>query len=652
MFSASAAIAARSSRGRSALLLGAAILLCPQPLRAQGRTSDNAVTQAADAFGYSVGRESLGIYNAGNARGFSPTAAGNLRLEGLYFAPVPSLSGLLVDSTQIRVGLSAQGYPFVAPSGIVDQILRRPGDRTAASVLVNLDGFGSAGVELDGSLPVSPKLSLGFGLNAGRTAFPDGTNNLYHSEALIVRWRPLPGVEILPFWSLYNDYDDEASPFYVPAGSFLPPQPPAGHFYGPWWDNIRYTAANYGAIGSAALAGTWRLRAGAFRSVNDQRSGYTNLRDNLESDGTGHVLLFADPPHKSVGISGEIRLTHSIADGPRLHEIHFSLRGRDTKRVFGGSDAIDLGESRIDEEVRAPRPPLTFAAQSRDEVRQTIYGLAYDGRWKDVGELSFGVSRSAYRKTTTTPDRGVVLSRSQPWLYNATLALFPVRRLAVYAGYARGLEESGTPPPNAANRTEGLPAILTRQADAGFRLNLTPRMKAVAGLFDLRKPYFGFDTANRYVQIGAIRSRGAEFSLSGSVTDALDIVAGGVLLDASVIRQPNATGPIGRRPVGIPAHILNVNVNWKTPLLAGLSLDASLSERGTTPGTTDNAVEIPSRARLDMGARYTFSLAGSKATARLQVSNVFDNQGFSSAGPGAYFPNAGRYVTGYLAVDL
>ncbi len=100
------------------------------------------MTQAEDAFGFSVGRESLGIYNAGNARGFSPTAAGNIRIDGLYFDQMYSLAGTVLDSTSIKVGLSAQGYPFAAPSGIVDLSLRRPGDKSGASLVTNFDSFG------------------------------------------------------------------------------------------------------------------------------------------------------------------------------------------------------------------------------------------------------------------------------------------------------------------------------------------------------------------------------------------------------------------------------------------------------------------------------------------------------------------------------
>src|SRR5579884_1219768 len=105
----------------------------------QARSDENAVTQAEDAFGFSVGRESLGIYSSTNVRGFSPVAAGNLRIDGLYFDQQWGLSGTILGSASIKVGLSAQGYAFAAPSGIVDQALRIPGDKAGASVVANWD---------------------------------------------------------------------------------------------------------------------------------------------------------------------------------------------------------------------------------------------------------------------------------------------------------------------------------------------------------------------------------------------------------------------------------------------------------------------------------------------------------------------------------
>ena len=111
-----------------------------------------------------------------------------------------------------------------------------------------------------------------------------------------------------------------------------------------------------------------------------------------------------------------------------------------------------------------------------------------------------------------------MIARASPWLYNGTAAITLSRAVSLYAGYARGFEESGIAPANAANRNEPLESILTRQMDAGVRLRIMRDVTAVAGVFDLSRPYFGFDSGNDFRRIGSIRSRGAEFSISGRLT--------------------------------------------------------------------------------------------------------------------------------------
>jgi iron complex outermembrane receptor protein len=633
-------------------LIAAAVICTPGAAYAQQRSEDNAVTQAEDAFGFAVGRESLGIYNAGNARGFSPTAAGNVRIDGLYFDPQWGLPSTLIGNVSVKVGLSAQGYPFVAPSGIVDYALIRPGDKAGASIITNFDSYGTIGVEVDGTLPVNSTLSIGYGLNGTRLAFPDGTNNENHTESLIARWRPVAGVEIVPFWSVYNDYDDEAGTFYVPAGDFLPKLPRPVHNEGARWADWRLTGLDTGVLASARISENWLLRLGAFRSVNDTKRSYENLLLDEQPDGSGERVLYADAPAKQVSNSGEIRLTHSIPDGPRLHVIHLSVRERDARREFGGADFVDFGPGRIGEDVHAPKPDFHYGAVSHDHLTQTTVGVAYDGRWKNVGEISFGISRADYHKTTFVPGEPVATSHSTPLLYNATAAANLGKTTTVYAGYARGLEESGTAPTNAANRNEPLPAILTQQKDAGVRFSLTDKVKAVAGIFDLTRPYFGFNSANVFKQVGTVESRGAEFSLSGSVTPRLNVVAGGVFLRPRVTASDSGDGEIGSKPVGIPTHLLIMNANWKTPLAQGLELDLGLTHRGSAAATTSNSVFLPARARVDVGGHYHFKLARRDATLRLQMVNVFNNAGYGLAGSGVYTSNSGRNIQGYLTVDL
>jgi iron complex outermembrane receptor protein len=131
----------------------------------------------------------------------------------------------------------------------------------------------------------------------------------------------------------------------------------------------------------------------------------------------------------------------------------------------------------------------------------------------------------------------------------------------------------------------------------------------------------------------------------------VDIVAGGVLLDPKVTRDAAVQGVIGSKPVNLSPRQLSLNSNWKTPL-RGLELDATVINRAKTPATTDNAVYIPVKWRLDLGGHYHFKLARRDATLRLQLFNATNTIGYGLAGSGIYMRNPGRYVQGYLAVDF
>jgi iron complex outermembrane receptor protein len=269
-----------------------------------------------------------------------------------------------------------------------------------------------------------------------------------------------------------------------------------------------------------------------------------------------------------------------------------------------------------------------------------------------VGELGLSIARADYRKTTSLPGQPDALSRSRPWLYDATLAANLGRSLILYGGYARGLEESGLAPANAVNRNEPLPAIVTAQKDAGLRFNLTPGLRLVGGIFDLSRPYFSLDRNGRYLQVGTTHSRGAEFSLSGNLTSRLSVLAGGVFLRPRVVADSAAAGAIGSRPAGLPERLLNLNLNWRSSFVKGLELDLAVYHRGPTPTTADDSVTLAPWTRVDLGTHYRFRLAKHPATMRVQLRNLFDQGGLAYAGPGAYAINAGRYLFGSLALDL
>jgi iron complex outermembrane receptor protein len=94
---------------RASLLALATLALPPTQALAQ-RADENAMLEAEDAFGTSIGRETIGLYSSSSVRGFSPTRAGNIRIDGLVFDQVWGLTNrirlLCTAVTNQATGLS------------------------------------------------------------------------------------------------------------------------------------------------------------------------------------------------------------------------------------------------------------------------------------------------------------------------------------------------------------------------------------------------------------------------------------------------------------------------------------------------------------------------------------------------------------------
>ena len=649
-----------SRRARPLIGAGVALLATVPPVAAQNapvaatgsRAEENAVRQSGDAFGSTIGREVIGIYNQMNVRGFSPVAAGNVRIDGLYFDPVVTPNSRISRTTTIRVGLSALGNPFPAPTGLVDFGFRRPGDKAAASMLFGADGWGTVNAEIDDSLPVADTLSLGLGASGRLENGFDGTLEKQLGGTLIAQWQPAAGLTLLPFVSVVRSLYDDHRLTVLPAGEFLPPLLPRRERFGPEWVNGTGTDANIGMLGDWQIGPQWLLRAGLFRSSRVRDRQMSNLVRELRADGTGWQRVIVDPRLDFKSISGEVRLTRQIADGPRRHLVHLAVRGRAGDRLFGGSDILELGAVQIDTPSQVAEPVFRFAPQQLDQVRQWTAGLAYEGRWAGVGEIAAGLQYSDYQKRIDLPAGGIQATDATPLLYNLTLAANLSSRLVVYAGAVNGLEESGIAPGNAANRNEALPAINTRQFDAGLRYAITDDFKVVAGVFDISKPYFNLDANNRFDVLGDVVNRGVEASIAGPLTDSLSIVAGGVLLWPKVTGEAVETGRVGPRPVSAIGQRLEFSADWRPGFAPGVSLDGRIAYRSAETATVSNRVEVPGRTQVDIGGRYRFKLASRNVLLRLQIVNLFDVEGFDLRGAGAYGPIPGRLVQGYLTVDL
>ena len=641
----------------------AILLASAAPALAQ-RTDENAVKAAGDAFGNSVGNQQIGLYNAADVRGFSPITAGNIRIEGLSVTEHGGFTQRVVSGSTIRVGLTAQGYPFPAPTGIADYSLRNSGNEAVLSPVLSLGPNRGVALEVDAQLPIiRDKLSVAAGLSyrfeenfPGLGGGPGEDADQFNGGG-VLRWRPSDRIEIKSFYGRTKISDDRTIGQIFTAGPYLPPKVER-RFFGLDWALNQVDRQFYGGVSTVQLSDNWQVRAGLFRWDN-QGDNLTELYRNVQPDGSAQRQLVATKDQTQGSTSGELRSSYSVTEGNRRHTVHLAARGRDTRRAFNGADVRNLGPAVIGRRIDVPEPDFDYGTLSRDEVRQITGGIGYELRWPEVAELSLGVQKTDYEKNSRIPDRPTVTTKDNPWLYNGTLAVHLTDKLVAYAGYTSGLEESGVAPADAANRNSAPPALRTSQRDAGIRYTILPRLNLVAGLFDVRKPYFNLDPDRVFRNLGTVRHRGVELSLAGQPIEGLSMVAGAVLLDADVSGEAVDLGIIGPKPVGTAGRTIRANFDYRLPFFDPLSVDLGITHSGGRIASAREFAELGDRQLtteaqtvFDIGARYRFKARGTPATLRAQVTNLFDAYGWNVGSNASFrFIDSRRFLLS-LAADL
>lgn len=621
------------------------------------RAGENAITAAADAFGTRVGNESLGLYDVGNARGFSPVTAGNVRIEGLYFDQQPSLNDRLVRGTAVRVGISAQSYAFPAPTGIADYRLRLPGDEQVVSTVARLGPYSTKSLEVDAQVPImAGKFSIGLGAGVIRLEDDFTVKSTEYNGGLLARLNPSDSADVTAFYGRTENCKGRTQPRTFTTGFPIEPRhPPKRTSFSQPWQNGDCTESNAGMIGSVTLPDDWSLRAGAFRSAQIVNKTSAEIYQPVDANGIGLHTVYLQPPLRFRSYSGEVRLAKTINEGPRRHTLDATLRGRSVRRDFGGSSTVDLGIGPIYSTIPFPEPVFNVGPTGDDRSRQGTAGVAYDALWAGVGDIGVDVQKTFYHRKMVQPAPRLTVAKTNatPLLYSARANVLVSKTLALYASYTRGFEETGAAANTAANRGEAQPVSMTKQADAGLRYLLTPKLTVVAGVFQVEKPYFNVDAANIYGPLGVVRHRGVEFSVTGELfTPGLRAVGGMVLIDPRVSGPTVDAGMIGAVATGVKPRNMLLTLQYQPAAWRGFGIDGQVNHFGPQYAHQDNAFRIQGNTQLNLGARYNFMAGDIPAQVRFQALNVTDVFAYNMSYTGAFLVRSPRRFIVTLAADF
>lgn len=621
--------------GTTALALVFAVFSLPSPALAQ-RAKEDAVAGAKDAFGTTVGLETSGIYTQDDTRGFSPKQAGNVRLDGIYYDQVASLSSRMRQSTAIRLGFAAEDYPFPAPTGVVDNRLFPMPRELGASVGLHRFGYWGGLAEVDLRVPV---LKDRIGINAGAawsdTRSTDGTRSVSWNLTL----RPVIHMvdsEFAPFVSVGAFPRNLASPLVVVPGDYLPKQPKRRVYLGQKWARPKFDNLAAGATFKSRLSDDFYIRSGLFHSGGARVRNFAEVYTLREPTGLANHLLIADPNQDMHSTSGEIQGVYLFETGKWKHRVYFGFRGRSRHNESGGSDYVDLGLATYGIPDPSPRVPLHFREVNVGKIRQTALLLGYVAKIEDFGTLNLGLQKARYRGTFHDAVKDTITTtRDNPLLYNAMASVTLTPGLSAYIGAQRGLEDSGSAPENAANPREQLPATRTTQYEGGLRRTFDGGA-LVVNAFQITKPYFSFGAGRVFTHVGTVRHRGIEASLAGHLTPRLNVVAGAVLMKPRVSGPARDLGLLGARPAGTPSVHARVDLQYKTDLAGGFTPIATFTY-ASSRAVGDRSLAslggkqlmIAAHPTLDLGFRHRIALGRTPVGVRAMLNNVFDHPSWS-----------------------
>jgi iron complex outermembrane recepter protein len=629
----------------SVLIVPAAALAQNEP-SSDGETGNeqDVVAASDDAFGRRVGVEQIGLYSESNVRGFSLQDAGNYRIDGSYFVRSAAPANSVISGTTTRVGINALRYDFPAPSGVVDYGFRSADPGAMLTVEAGTRPNSGPFAELGATYAdAAGRLAIVGGVHLyPRQTYSDGSNGNFYSIGASPRWRPTPNVELLGVatrtWWRY-----EADVGYAVAGPFLPPRIERRRYRGQPWTEVELNTEVLGAKGSAQLD-EWNLAGSLFWSRASNVQGDFNLTTVANADGIASGLAFLVPAQRSKSFAGELTAARQWSSGTNTHRIIAMARRRETKAQFASGTTFDLGQ------IDLFSPPRQFAEPSRndasdrvrDRVEQWTAGLGYRGSFAGAIELRVDTQRTRYVKRVRQPDSSESANTTSTWLYSGSLAVALGKNTTAFISYSRGLEESGVAPGNAVNRNTVLPAVIATQAEVGVKHALTPKLTAIAGLFEIRKRAPGLGADGRFDLIGDVRHQGAELSIAGALTDGFNVVAGVTFLDATLSGERVDLGLVGRRAVGRPELLAQINLSWSPPLVESLSFDIGATHTGQEQVDRANLLRTEAFTTVNLGARYKWSGGAIPLDFRLRVTNLFNRFAWTATASELLFYNPGR----------
>ncbi|MNQ26167.1 Ferrichrome receptor FcuA precursor [compost metagenome] len=571
-------------------------------------------------------------------RGYT-VSSGDVGLNGLYgLASASRMPAAIMERVEVLKGPGTL-MNGIGPSGSIgggiNIVTKRAGDEPLTRLTTTYQSQSQLGGQLDMGRRYGENNEWGIRFNGvyrnGDTTIDDGRQE-QGVGALALDYR---GQKLR--WSLdaYTQHEDVDN--FRPQIGFQPtvtslPSPPSGH-------------RNF-------FPGT-KLK------LDD-----STVATRLEYDINDHLMVYGATgyrygtaeqtfPSGPADALGNFRVTNAYYDSySRTWTGDVGLRARfDT---WGVKHTLTLAATRLDQEAGnayvtsstsvpsnifrpAPLPPVTAdrgAPQKASKTELSSYTLTDTLSFADDSFMITGglrnqrVALDNYSTTTGARTNSYDESAISPV---AGIVFKPISNVSLYGNFTSGLTRGGIAPATAVNAGQVFAPYKSKQYEAGVKVDWG-KVITSASVFQITRPNSMTDpSTNIYSFDGEQRNRGLELSAFGEAMPGLRMMASATFYDATLTRTTGGVND-GNEANGVPKNTFNLGVDWDTPWVRGLSLNARVIHTSSMYFNAANTLTLPSWTRYDIGARYSTEILGRAVVFRANVENLFNKDYWLASG--------------------
>ncbi len=622
----------------------------------------------------------VGYYQNIAIRGFALDAATGYRFNGMSIAGEQRLALENVQQVEILKGEAGLAAGVIAPGGVINYVAKRPAE--VRTVTFATDSEGSRYAAIDVGHWLTPRFGVRFNAawddSASYIKHADGRRNFY---ALATDWLMGEHGRLQVDANYQTSAQRSASGYQLLGATTLPRNVDRKHMLGyqTWQQPVGIASSNVTVLHTYDFSPAWqsRLSAGYSRSVIDDNVAFAYGCYYTASCADGSV------PGNYFAPNGDYDIYdyRSPDDTRRNRQLRAELRGRFDTGAVGhqvtlGADYYDrsidkrinvneyvgsanIHDKRVPQYLPSPLQPGP-SAKRLDSRQKALFvmdrvSLADDWQWLAGGRF-VQLDERAYTKRGI-PERSSRLSRFLPqtaliWSANAQTNL--------YASYVQGISLGQEAPFWTSNEGTFLPAVRSRQLEAGVKYSASDALTLSAAVFRISRPFQyakpdGSDYGYTFVQEGQQTHTGLELGAQGNVTGNLKLTASASVLQARA-RNTGTPSFEGHALVNVPGRRASLHADYQLPTLPGLALTGGLRYASSNVATADGRVRAPGYSVVDAGLRFRHQLRDHSVNWNLSVDNVFNRFYWrdtgSSYGDYYLFPGAPRQARLSVTIAL